>query len=295
MLPDKCEKNAATKFILAAMLVFASLSSHGAFGQTQKADAGRARDLLQNGAGSKNPDERVQAIVAAGMIGRNEIVVRKLDELLQDKVVDVRLAAVHTLADLKATQSEPALEKALRDDTVPEVAFAAAKALYAFGAPSGRKALQEVFDKQVSPKSGVIRTEERSFFGHFQTFRSATVFLFNQGIGYVPLPGVGAGFSALEELLSDSGLSPRAEVVLLLGRAKDQATADLLTGSLNDSDWSVRAAAAQVIAQTARVNMRDALVPLFDDGNDKVRFRAAGAYLHLYLASKNTLAGQARK
>lgn len=45
----------------------------------------------------------------------------------------------------------------------------------------------------------------------------------------------------------------------------------------------MRASAAQMITQSARVELRDDLVPLFSDKNWKVRFRAAGAFLHLAL------------
>ncbi len=78
-------------------------------------------------------------------------------------------------------------------------------------------------------------------------------------------------------------MSPRARVVLLLGTEKDQTAEEMLKRGLKDDDWSVRAASAQVIAQTARFEMRDSLLPLFEDKKEKVRFRAAGAYLHLYL------------
>jgi hypothetical protein len=33
----------------------------------------------------------------------------------------------------------------------------------------------------------------------------------------------------------------------------------------------------------AKSDLRESLVPLFEDKKVKVRFRAAGAYLHLYL------------
>jgi hypothetical protein len=38
-----------------------------------------------------------------------------------------------------------------------------------------------------------------------------------------------------------------------------------------------------MIASSARVELRDDLVPLFNDKNHEVQFRAAGALLHLAL------------
>lgn len=103
----------------------------------------------------------------------------------------------------------------------------------------------------------------------------------SEGIGFVPIPGAGAGMSALTELLGDPEFSVRANTVILLGRANTPTANDVLHRALSDKDWSVRAAAVQVIAQSARVALQKDLLALFDDSNDKVRYRAAGAYLHL--------------
>ena len=72
-------------------------------------------------------------------------------------------------------------------------------------------------------------------------------------------------------------------MVLILGQSKDAEVTKLLRDALHDSDWSVRAAAVQMIAHSARVELRDDLLPLFNDKNQKVQFRAAGAFLHLAL------------
>jgi HEAT repeat protein len=109
------------------------------------------------------------------------------------------------------------------------------------------------------------------------------MFLISRGSSYIPLPGAGEGFSALTTLVHDAGLSDRARVILLVGHAKDPETADLLRKALHDQDWSVRAAAAQVIAQSARLELQDDLLPLFSDKNRKVQFWTAGAFLHLTL------------
>ncbi len=64
-------------------------------------------------------------------------------------------------------------------------------------------------------------------------------------------------------------------------RPRDNWTTSLLKNALGDSDWSVRASAAQLIAYGARTELAPEFVPLFADKDQKVRFRAAGAYLHL--------------
>lgn len=108
-----------------------------------------------------------------------------------------------------------------------------------------------------------------------------------EGIEYVPVPGVGAGFSAISSLISDPNLSPRAMALMMVGRDNDSQVDNLLREALKDSDWSVRATAVQMIAFTGRSEMREEMVPLFHDKNEKVRFRAAGAYLRLASLPEN--------
>jgi HEAT repeat protein len=82
-------------------------------------------------------------------------------------------------------------------------------------------------------------------------------------------------------LLKDPKVSDRANALLILCRSKNLESQNLLRKALQDDDWSVRAMAAQMIAHTAQTDLLDSLPPLFKDDNHKVRFRAAGAYLHL--------------
>jgi HEAT repeat protein len=241
-----------------------------------------ARHIIQEGAEAKDPNVRIQAITATSMIGSNETVIKQLEDFLQDKDVQVRIAAINALSDLKSPTSTGALENSLKD-SVPEVTFAAAQALYTLHNPAGQQALLEVYDKKIKASSGIIPKQSRKMLRNFHSFQTAAMFVVSEGAGAVPIPGVGAGVAALTELLSDPELSPRANVVLLLGRQQTDSALDLLKRGLTDSDWSVRAAATQMIAHTARMQLQKNLVPLFSDKKEKVRFRAAGAYIHLYL------------
>jgi len=243
----------------------------------------RARSILTEGLESNDFAVRIQAITAASMIGSNEAMVARLEEFLRDKNVEVRLATIHALADLKSPQITEGLRKTLEEDNAPEVLFAAAKVLAGLEDPAGTTALIDVYDRKRKTRSSLLEQKKRSFFEEFHSPQSTLMFILHQGIGYVPVPGAGDGFSAISELLKEPGLSDRAEVLLLLSRTRSQESRDLLLRALHDDDWSVRAAATQVIAQTAQVELRESLVPLFEDKNQKVRLRAAAAYLHLSL------------
>jgi HEAT repeat protein len=244
-------------------------------------NADRARAILREGLSSKDFRMRIEAISALGMVGRNETLIRRLEDSLHDKNVEVRLAGVRALADLKSSRSEQALRETMETDSVPEVSFAAAIVLARWQNREAIDFLTAVYEGKRKSKSDLLRQGERSFFDEFHSFRSGMMYIVGWGIGYVPVPAAGAGFSALTMLLKDPQVSNRAQVLLILGRRKNAASIRLLRGALQDRDWSVRAVAAQMISQTAQTELQNSLLPLLTDENQKVRLYAAGAYLHL--------------
>lgn len=243
-------------------------------------DAARARTVLLEGLRDNNPDVRKEATLAAGLIRNDEKAAAMVIPLLSDPDVPVRLAAISTLADLGRAAAVPELERAL-DDPVPEVAFAAAKALYTFRQSAGREALLAVLEGETSAKSNPIRARFREMVRMFHTPKSAAVLAVKEGLGFVPIPGLGEGAGALESLLFANDVSPRASAALLLARDKRPETRRALLNALDDSDWSVRAAAAQALALRNDLRLRTALVPRFADDDRRVRYRAAAAYLRL--------------
>ncbi|MEI9979637.1 MAG: HEAT repeat domain-containing protein [Edaphobacter sp.] len=259
-------------------------------GQEPASEVQSAQAVLHDGVESKDWTVRVQAIQALGLIGPNEALRKHLEQFLSDGNVNVRIATIKTLADLKSTASIPALQKTMKEDNTPEVSLAAAKALYAMHNEAGKTWLLDVYAGKEKGASSALESQKRKFMGNFHSLESTGTFIVTSGIGYVPVPGMGQGFSAVMGLLADPDLSPRASCLLLLSPEKNQQTTELLKQGLQDKDWSVRASAAQAIAYTARARLREALVPLFTDKAEKVRFRAAGAYLHLALLNPRSSA-----
>src|ERR1700689_4267698 len=96
----------------------------------------KAWGIISDSLNDKNPDTRLQAVQSMGLIGVHEPYVSPLVGMLGDKDVQVRVATVQSLVDLKNKSTIPALKKALADP-VPEVGFAAAKALYGLKDPDG--------------------------------------------------------------------------------------------------------------------------------------------------------------
>jgi HEAT repeat protein len=249
--------------------------------QSVDADIDTAHTIIEVGLDSKDPTLRVEAVSATGMIAKSDSVRKRIEGFLSDKDVNVRVAATQTLADLGSNvTSTQALESVLNNDPVPEVQFAAAKALYKLKDPKGQEALENILYEHINTKSSLLQREKRRVSTSFHSAHGATVFLLETGGGLVPVPGAGEGLGEIGRLMSDTALSPRATIVLL-GRAHSVDADNLLRFSLKDKDWTVRASAALMIALTARKDMRQYIVPLLSDGDQKVRFRAAGAYLHL--------------
>ncbi len=240
----------------------------------------RARDIVEAAMRDRNPDTRKLAATALGLGGPRAPFPALLEAMLHDKDVEVRLAAVASLADWQTEESLHALSQAL-DDDVPEVSFAAAKALYLMRDPAGKAALLAILSGETKVASGFLTKQKREALRMLHTPKTTVMLGVKQGIGFVPVPGLGEGMASLHGLLSDPGVSGRAMAALLLGKEQDAATLLALREALADKDWSVRAAAIHSLALRNDPSVLDDLAPLLDDKHHAVRFRAATACLRL--------------
>ncbi len=273
------------------LLALALLISSEAFGQTPSPPAPsapatpptfhqRANSLLNDSLKDKNPDTRKQAVQALSLAGTREPYLSKVESMLDDRDVEVRLATVTSLVDLKNKRTAGALQKALNDE-VPEVSFAAAKALWALKDPAGRDALLAVLSGETKTASGFLTTQKRVALRMFHTPRVLITFALMQGIGMAPIPGLGQGVSSLQGILSDPGVSGRAATALLLSSDKSPDVLEALRDALSDKDASVRAAAVHAMALRNDPALLSEVTPLMDDKKEAVRLRAAAGYLRL--------------
>jgi HEAT repeat protein len=268
-------------------VVKSEVAKPGAIGPLADPLEQRAGKLLAEGAADKNPDVRKQAAQSLGLVTTREPYISMLKGMLDDKDVEVRIATVTSLGDLRDKGTLPALEKAL-DDDAPEVSFAAAKALWTLDDPEGKKALLAVLGGESKTSSGFLTKQKRDTLRMFHTPKPLFMFAMKQGIGMAPVPGLGEGVSSIQGILSDTGISGRATAALLLGRDKDPDVLPALRDALSDKDASVRAAAAHSIAVRNDPALRKDLTPLLDDKKESVRLRAAAGYLRLaYVKAQN--------
>ncbi len=236
----------------------------------------RCRDLLQQALDDKNPDTRKHAVSALSLAAGQFVPALQL--MLQDKDVEVRLAAVASLAEAKSHQAVAALRATLNDE-VPEVGFAAAKALWTLHDTAGREAMLAILAGDNQTSSSFFSKQKRDAVRMVHTPRVMLMFAMNKGLGFVPVPAFGLGIESMRALLTDSGVSGRAAAALMLASEKDQASLNALRDALKDSDWSVRAAAVHSLALRRDPRLKADLTPLLDDENEAVRLRAAAAWL----------------
>ena len=254
----------------------------------------QARAILQTALKDRNPDIRKQAATALSLAGSREPFSSQLEDLLADKDVEVRLAAVSSLAEVKNKRGMEALHKAL-DDEVPEVSFAAAKALWGQQDPTGKEALLAVLSGETKVASGFLTKQKRDALRMLHTPRTLFLFAVRQGVGMAPVPGLGEGISSMQGILSDPGVSGRAMAALLIGKEKDQATLDALREALSDKDASVRAAAVHSMALRNDPALQADLAPLLEDKKESVRLRAAAGYLRLETLKNRRRPAQKKK
>jgi HEAT repeat protein len=239
-----------------------------------------AKEVLNEGLRSKNPETRKQAVLAVGLFRDSPAARQLLLPMVKDSDAEVRIAVISSLADLNDPAVIPPLRRLL-DDPVPEVAFAAAKALLNLHQPAGEEAIIAVVEGEKKAGSNPIRAKFRGMERMMHTPGSAFLLGLRQGAGFAPVPGLGEGMGALQDLLLDKETSPQATAALLLSKDKSAAARRALREALFNEHWPVRAAAAQAIAMSNDPKRAALLVPLLDDGNEKVRFRAAGAWMRL--------------
>ena len=237
-------------------------------------------DILQHALQAANPETRKSAVVALSLAANDDPLLTQLAGMLGDKDVQVRVAVVTSLAEIKTKAATAALLKAL-DDEVPEVSFAAAKALYLRGVPQGHAALLSVLAKETKTSSGFFTAQMRDAVRMMHTPRTTIFYALRQGLGFVPLPGFGEGVASMQALLSDPNVSGRASAALLLGKDKDSATVDALKDALYDKDWHVRAAAVHALALQNNPARKPDLEPVILDDKEEVRLRAAAGWLRL--------------
>jgi HEAT repeat protein len=253
----------------------AALASRGS-----AATDAQCTEILQRALDAGNPETRQQAVAALSLASGRGPLFDQLARMLQDKDVRVRQAVVASLADVKSASATAALHKAL-EDPVPEVSFAAAKALWARNDPAGRDALQAVLERETKSSSNFFTRQKRDGLRMMHTPRTTFLFAVRAGAGFAPVPGLGEGIASMQGILASAAVPGRASAALLLGADTDPATVEALRDALTDKRSAVRAAAVHSISLRNDPALKKELEPMLQDNKESVRLRAAAGYLRL--------------
>ncbi len=248
--------------------------------EERQANLEAARLVLEQGLMERNADRRAEVAMALSLTRVENNPFPLLEIAIADKDIYVQVAACASLAGLRDSRALLLLKKALDSET-PEVAFAAAKALYLHGDPEGKQALIDIATGERPAKSGYFSAQRRAMFRSMKTPGGFFRLAFRYGIGFAPVPGLGMGISSLAGLLADASLSGRAQAIAALPPVTSEDTVAMLREALTDEDWAVRAAAVHALAMSDQTAARRDLAPLFQDKKEAVRYRAAAAYLRL--------------
>jgi HEAT repeat protein len=229
------------RFFIPLMMMAACL-----FAETPDETAWR---IIDRGVHDTNPIKRKQAVLAMSLLRPQPRPVALLEAALDDKDAGVREAACATLGEIKARSSIPKLQMMLTD-TVPEVIFAAARALYKMDDPTGRQVIAAVLAGEQSDASGFVSGSIRAMKLKMHDPKALVMLGVNEGAGLAGPFGMGVPLT--EGLLKDNQASGKTVAALLLATDRSPETLDALKAALTEKNWTVRVAAARAIGSAMR-------------------------------------------
>lgn len=191
--------------LFAALLTAACL-----FGQTPDETAWK---ILDRGVHDSNPIKRNEAVLAMKLVLPQHRPVALIEGALDDKDAGVRESACATLGEIKSRTSIPKLQMVLAD-AVPEVIFAAAKALYNMNDPTGREVLTAVLLGEQTDASGFVSGSIRSMKLKLHDPKALMMIGIQEGAGLAGPYGMSVPLA--EGLFKDNQASGKTVAALLL-------------------------------------------------------------------------------
>ena len=218
-----------------------------------------------------------QALAALGLMGGNPRMVRLIEGAIVDHDVDVRTAAVLAAGQTRSPSITSAMRRAL-DDKEPQVAYAAAVALWKMGDHSGEDILMAVVDGERRSSATLVTGTEHTVNRDLHSPAILARIGALQGASMLLGP-FGIGITAYEYIRKNGGDSARVTAIEQLSQEKSDPLRRQFMAALNDKDLGVRAAAAKALAGYHQPEASAAIATLFLDPKVPVRLTAAAAYL----------------
>ena len=238
-----------------------------------------AWEILNRGLHDSNPVKRAQAVAAMGIMRPQPKSVALVEAAFEDKDYSVRQAACVAIEQMKSRQSIGKLHEAL-NDKAPEVVFAAAKALYVMGDPTGRQVLVAVLLGDQADSSNFFASSIHEMKAKMHDPKGLVLIGVKEGAGAFLGPA-GMGIPVAEGLLKDANASGKTVAVALLAKDTQPETLKAIRQALGDKNWTVRAAASRTLAMADKTEAFGEIAALLDDKKDEVQYSAAAAVIRL--------------
>ena len=240
----------------------------------------QAWSVLMEGLRHAKASHRTMAVQALSLMSKNRRAQQLATRALEDKDFHVRAAAAMSLGPLYATNSIPALHKAL-DDPEISVVLAAAQSLYILKDKSAYEIYYAILMKDRKSSNGLVQSQ----LDRLKDPKQMMELGFQEGIGFVPFGSM--GYAALQEIRRGGGSSVRAAAARFLARDPDQISEDaLVQTALADSNEQVRLASLDALAQRGDPQVIERLAKNLGEDKSAVRYRTAAAILHLSVLEK---------
>ena len=238
-----------------------------------------AWDVLNRGLHDNNPAKRVQAVTSMGVMRPHPKSVALIESAFDDKDYSVRQAACTALGQMKSKSSIPKLREALNDKS-PEVIFAAGKALYDLGDPTGREVLIGVLLGDEADSSGFFASSMHDMKAKMHDPKGLLMIGVKESAGLMLGPA-SIGVPVAEGLMKDANASGKTVAAALLANDKSPEAGKAIRKALGDKNWTVRAAAARTLALAGASDAFNDIAALMDDKKEEVQYSAAAAVIRL--------------
>jgi hypothetical protein len=245
-----------------------------------EAKTNAAWDMLNNALSDKKTQAelpRIDAISSLGTLRDFPQAVGSLRDAEKDQDRYIRLAAVTAMASSKKTTFLPDLKQAL-NDSAAEVSFSAAVGLWKMNDKSGESVLEAVLEGDRKANRGLVSSEKHEADQDLHSPTKLAEIGAEQG-AFALLGPFGFGLSAIRGRKGQSGIHPRVVAATLLAEDKSSASAKQFIDALDDSDPSVRTAAARLLGDYHAKEVTDALSDEFSDAKPAVRLMAKASYI----------------
>lgn len=241
----------------------------------------KAWDMLQTAAFSKKTGDRTNGVRALGLLHENTHARELAESALKDPNPDVRVAGATALGQMHATESVTKLEQTLSDKKVA-VVMAAAQALRQL--KDDKTAYAVYYDLLTGERKsgdGLIAQQIDTLKNPKELAKIGV----SEGVGFIPFAGI--GWDAWRTIHRKDPNPVRAVAASYLAHDPDPATSRALVKATNDTNWIVRAAAIEAIAQRGDPALLPKVEGKLTDRHPKVRYTAAAAVIRLSDIERN--------